>query len=389
MRGGELLVAAGLARLASRMFVLVLVLYALARFSSPPLAGWLSFAAVAPGLVASPLAGALIDRFGPVRAISWDMLASAAGVGLITFLAAVDRVNEAALLALVTLFSLTSLLSAAGIRTMLPCLVPMAALDRANAVDTAIHAVVDVFGPAMAGVMVGFAGPATALAFIALCYSLAALAVHGIRGLAPDTPGPRSLLGEALMGIVSVLRQPTLRGLAVSHALYQASWGALVVIVPVIAADDFLTGLLWAVAGAAAGLGALLAGRLRTARRERVVMSLGMLVTALALWPVAAEFGFAGLVAGLVLAGAIEGPVDVALLTLRQRRTDPDEFGRVLSVSMSLNVAGLPIGSAVAGMLIIHSLPATFAAAALVAASAAAAVAMIPADERSDPVASR
>jgi poly(3-hydroxybutyrate) depolymerase len=50
---------------------------------------------------------------------------------------------------------------------------------------------------------------------------------------------------------------------------------------------------------------------------------------------------------------------------------------------MSLNVAGLPVGSAVAGLLIVHSLPATFAAAAFVAALAAAAVALIPAaDER-------
>lgn len=62
------------------MFVLTLVLYALARFGSPTLAGWLSFAAVAPGLAASPLAGALIDRFGAARAIAWDMLASAGGV---------------------------------------------------------------------------------------------------------------------------------------------------------------------------------------------------------------------------------------------------------------------------------------------------------------------
>jgi hypothetical protein len=106
-----------------------------------------------------------------------------------------------------------------------------------------------------------------------------------------------------------------------------------------------------------------------------------MLATALAVWPVAAGFGFAGLVAGLLLAGAMEGPVDVALLTLRQRRTDPAEFGRVLSVSMSLNVAGLPLGSAVAGLLIVRSVPATFAVAALVAGLAAAA-ALIPADDR-------
>jgi hypothetical protein len=227
------------------------------------------------------------------------------------------------------------------------------------------------------------------LAVIALCCALAALSTRGIRHLAPATPGPGSLLAETLIGILRVLRQPTLRGLAVSYALYQATWGALVVIVPVVTAryfaagtDDFAVGLLWAAAGAAAGLGALVAGQLRTARRERAVRVLGMLATALAVWPVVAEFGFAGLVAGLLLAGAIEGPVDVALLTLRQRRTDPAEFGRVLSVSMSLNVAGLPVGSAVAGLLIVRSLPATFAAAALVAALAAAAAALIPADDR-------
>ena len=77
------------------------------------------------------------------------------------------------------------------------------------------------------------------------------------------------------------------------------------------------------------------------------------------------------------------------LLTLRQRRTDPGEFGRVLSVSMSLNAAGLPIGSAVAGLLIVHSLSVTLIATALIAASAAAAVAMIPGDEQPYPTAAR
>ena len=76
------------------------------------------------------------------------------------------------------------------------------------------------------------------------------------------------------------------------------------------------------------------------------------------------------------------GPVDVALLTLRQRRTDPAELGRVLSVSMSLNLAGIPLGAALAGTLIPRSLPATFAAAALASLLAAAAVALVP---RHDP----
>jgi hypothetical protein len=55
-------------------------------------------------------------------------------------------------------------------------------------------------------------------------------------------------------------------------------------------------------------------------------------------------------------------------------------LGRVLSVSMSLNMAGGPIGSALAGILVTWSLPATFAVAALASLLAASAVALIPMD---------
>ena len=45
----QLFLAACLSRLASRMFVLVIVLYVLDRFDSPVLAGWVAFASMAPG----------------------------------------------------------------------------------------------------------------------------------------------------------------------------------------------------------------------------------------------------------------------------------------------------------------------------------------------------
>ena len=70
-----LLLATCLSRLAGRMFMLAIVLYALAHTGSPVLAGWLAFAAVAPGLAISPVAGALIDRVGSVWAITVDMIA--------------------------------------------------------------------------------------------------------------------------------------------------------------------------------------------------------------------------------------------------------------------------------------------------------------------------
>ena len=85
-----LLLATCLSRVGGRMLSLAIVLYALARTGSPELAGWLSFALVAPGLVISPIAGALIDRAGAVWAITADMAASAA---CLLALAMVDRLG--------------------------------------------------------------------------------------------------------------------------------------------------------------------------------------------------------------------------------------------------------------------------------------------------------
>ncbi len=383
-----LLLATCLSRLGGRMLSLAIVLYALARADSPALAGWLSFALLAPGLAVSPIAGALIDRAGAVRAITADMAASA---GCLLALALVDRIGAASapmLLALTALFSLTSPLSAAGIRALLPRLVPRAVLDRANALDTAIHGLTDIVGPASAGVLMGIVGGAPTFCVIALVYAGAALATGAVRHAHRAPPRHRRLLGEALAGLLRVVRQPTLRGLAICYGLYQLTWGALVVLVPVVAARAFGTatgewasGVLWAGSGAVGIVGALVIGQVRVLGRERRVMALGMAVTAAAIVP-AAAFGVAGLAMGLALVALAAGPVDVSLLTLRQRRTDPAELGRVLSVSMSLNLAGIPLGAALAGMLIPWSLPATFAVAALASLLAAAAVALVP---RQDP----
>ncbi len=385
-----LLLATCLARLGGRMLSLAIVLYALTRAGSPALAGWLSFAVVAPGLVISPIAGALIDRAGAAWAITADMAASAA---CLLTLALVDRIGWAStpvLLLLTTLFSLTSPLSAAGIRTLLPRLVPSEVLDRANALDTSIHGLTDIVGPALAGLLMGVVGAAPTFCLIALVYAGAAFCIGGIRR-AHARPAPsRRLLGEALAGLIRVLREPTLRGLAVCYGFYQITWGALVVLVPVVAARHFsaetgewTAGLLWSGSGAVGVAGALVAGQLRALGRERQVMALGMLFTALAIWPIAAAFGVTGLALGLMLIALAAGPIDVGLLTLRQRRTDPAELGRVLSVSMSLNLAGIPVGSALAGLLLTWSLPATFAVAALASLLAAVSVALVPRHDRS------
>jgi predicted MFS family arabinose efflux permease len=382
-----LLGAITLLRLGGSMLSLTLVLYALSRFSSPALAGWVAFAAVAPGLIISPLTGAVLDRIGSRSAVTIDMTASAA---LMVCLIAADMLGRASppvLLTLVSLLSLTRPLSAAGVRVLLPRLVTPAAYDRVNALDTAVFAIVEVIGPAMAGLLIGLAGARVALGSIAFVFGSAAVCIAQIRRRPRLSPSRRSFLHDMREGVAIVVRQPTLRGLALSYSLYQVTWGILVIIVPVVVTQHFadgpgrlVAGLVWAAMGLAGGIGALVAGRLRTMGRERHVMAIGMILAALAAWPIAAEFGLGGLVIGLMLAGFVAGPIDVGLLTLRQRHTDPAQLGRVLSVSISLNTAGFPLGSALAGTLITHSHMATFIVASLASLLAAMAVAAIPQD---------
>jgi MFS family permease len=384
----ELLLSATLARLAGRMFALAVILYALNRFGSPMLAGWIAFAAIGPGLIASPFAGALLDRLQAPRAITLDMMGSAT---LLVGLVAADNaglLDAALLIGIVTIYSLTTPLSASGIRVLIPRLVPDEALERANALDTGSYALIEIIGPALAGVLVGFAGPDATMCIIAALYLGATISMVPIlRDGRTRTARTSSatFMTDVVAGLAYVARHPSLRGLALSYSLYMMTWGALVVVVPVFVTRavgssvnaDSMVGLIWAAAGLFGALSALLAGRLQG--RERQLIGFGIAATAIVIYPFSAILGLYSLITGVIIVGFLSGPVDVALLTLRQRRTQPQWLGRVLTVSMGLNLSGLPVGSAIGGWLVVYSPSAALSFAALMSAiSAIIAFVMIP-----------
>ncbi|MGO1052053.1 MFS transporter [Crossiella sp. CA198] len=350
-RVGRLLGSALLARLAGEMLSLALVLHVLAVSGSPALAGITMFAAYAPGVLLSPLAGAVLDRFGSVRAIAADQLASALLIGAIAVLATGPG-DAVALVLLAALYSLTSPLSLAGIRTLMPRLVPDNALERANALDSGAYNLVEIAGPVLAGGLFALAGGQLTLVTIAVLYAgawLLLITLPANAGRTAPAATDTGLVRSAAQGVRFVLGHPLLRALVLSYGLYQIAWGVLTVAVTTAAPD--IAGLLWGLAGLGGMLGALLAGHHLRAGRERFAIVLGILISAVAAIPLIALGGTAGLVLGLMLLSFAAGPVNVGLLTLRQRRTDPAWLGRVLAVSISLNLVGHPIGSAIGGYL--------------------------------------
>src|SRR5438270_229675 len=241
-----------LGRMASSMVFVALVLFVLQRYHSPGLAGWTAFMAALPGVVVSPVAGALLDRFGRARLVVLDYAVAAGAFGLIAALSA---------------------------------------------------------------------------------------------------------LQSAWQGLLYTLRNPTLRGLALTLSTFNIGNGLIAIAVPVLVLGRFhsgpsTVGLLGGLMGGAGLVSALLAGRISSQGRERQMMVASIVVAtvATALLPLSPNLLVVAM--AIALFGLAMGPFDIGLFTLRQRRTDPMWFGRAFAVSMALNSVGNPIGAALAGPLI-------------------------------------
>ena len=343
------------------MVTVTLILFVLARYHSPQLAGLTAFLAIFPGLVVSPLAGALLDRHGRARLVVLDYSIAALSVGLIAVLSARDVLPAAALLAIVAVASLTNPLSNTGARSLFPVLAPPALWERANALDSSGHVFSTLAGAPVAGALIGLVGPEWALGAAASVFVAAAAVM--LRLPEPRSGGARtgSLIRNAWLGLDYVLRNATLRGLALTLSSFNLSWGILTIAVPVLVLDRIhsgpaAVGYLWGAMGAAGLVSALVAGRISSHGRERQLMFGAILLSAfgIALLPFATALPLVAV--AIVIVGIANGPFDIGLFTLRQRRTDPAWFGRAFAVSMSVNWIGQPIGSAVAGPLIGYSL---------------------------------
>ena len=360
-----------LGRTAGQMTVVALILFVLERYHSPQLAGATAFLMFFPGLMASPVAGALLDRYGRVPLIVVDFLIAALSLGSIAALSAGHSLSPPLLLVIVAVAAITGPLSAAGSRSLFPILVPSRFWERANALDSGAHVVSSLMGAPVAGVLVGFAGGEWALAAAGALFASAGLAMLGVRDPSVRTSAGH-MLGDAWQGLAYVMRNSTLRGIAVAVSTLNLAFGCLNIAIPVLVLSRLhegpaTVGYLWGATGAAGLVAALVAGRMRTEGRERQLMVASMLggAAALVLLPLAAALPIVAI--SMVTFGAANGLFDIAMFTLRQRRTDPAWFGRAFAVSMGANSVGIPIGSAMAGPLIGWSLDAALWAAVVAA----------------------
>jgi len=360
------------ARVAQAMVGVAIVLFTLDEYDSPSLAGVVTLAYLLPGMVVSPIAGALLDRHGRVRLIILDYFVAASALALIGVLALSDDLPAGLLVLIAAVASLTSILSATGLRSLFPIMVPRHLWERVNAIDSNGYVVATILGPPIAAALVAVIGGPTTLVVIAGLMLVATVPLFGVHDPATPTTGQAPLLREAWQGVLYVWHNRTLRGLAFSISTLNIAGGVSTIAIPLLVLrqlgySELAVGLAFAVSGITGMVSSALFGRLDTRGREWRLLVAPMALTAPAialLLPVAAASPL-GIdpVLGLVLIlasqagfGLLNGPLDIALFTVRQRRTDPAIMGRAFAVSMAANFVGYPVGSAIAGVLAATSL---------------------------------
>ncbi len=358
-----------IARVAQSMVGVAIVLFTLDRYGSPAFAGLVTFASIFPGLLISPVAGALLDRHGRIRLVLLDYVVALFAMMLIGALALADVLPGPLLVAIAVVSSLTSILSHVGLRSLFPILVPEHLWERVNAVDSNGYVVATIIGPPIAATLVALIGGATALLAIGVAFGIAAFVLFGV----PDPPSPivstGRIVADAWAGVAYTWRNRTLRGLGFAITFGNLAHGMTTIVLPLLILERYglseaVVGLVFAASGVSGMASALLFGRMDTRGREwsLLVWPMAALIPTVAILLLAAGqpplIGVALIVVEMMLVGLLIGPMDIALFTVRQRRTDRAWMGRAFSVSMAFNFAGMPIGAAIAGLLADRSIEA-------------------------------
>jgi predicted MFS family arabinose efflux permease len=322
-----------------------------------------AFASIAPGMLVSPIAGALLDRHGRVRLIILDFAVAATSLALVAALSDMGRLPAWLLVAITTVSSLTGPLSSSGLRSLFPIMVPKPLWERVNAVDSNGWVLATVVGAPFGAVFAQVLGFEAALAIIAAGYVLAAAVMFGAPDPRTAVESTGNLFRDAWLGLVYTWHNATLRALAVSLSTMNLSGGILEIVVPVLVLKRLgmgqdTVGYMFGLMGAFGVVSAFAFGRLTTEGRERQMILLPAAcfigTTAILLWPA----GLLPIVLCMAISGLVNGPLDIAMFTLRQRCTDPAWMGRAFTVSMNLNFAGFPIGAAIAGVMVASSVEA-------------------------------
>lgn len=311
-----------------------------------------------PWLLLGLHAGVLSDRWDR-RLIMWstDLFRVVAVVALIV-LVVTHTVSVPAVLAFSFLYSAATVLFRSAAPALLPALVGEGDLAKANGrLQTGTTTTGSLAGPSLGAALFAFAAWVPLLTqACALVTSVVALRRLPARVAPINTTPRRPMRIEIAEGLRWILRDSTLRALAVATTLLAASTGMLLAVLVLHLVDALdgpqsSYGLLFTLyaGGSLAAATAVPGAHTRWGTRTclMVAASLGAISLLVIAWGATVIYA----ATGMVLLGIASMFYNIVSVTVRQQRTPDHLLGRVSSVFNVLGVGSLPLAALAAGVI--------------------------------------
>jgi len=186
-----------------------------------------------PAMLTGPLLGTVLDRWQPRLVMGIDNCTRALLIGAIPVLSWVGVLQLWRIYALALLAGALSPATGAGVRVILPHLVPEGSLERANALASTSLQFAFLVGPVLAGILVTHVGGAYALMMDAGSFLLMGLLVFSLPS--GSRSGPTSapaMKTNWLGGFALLLRTKELRLLTSLSVVFFFSYGPLEAALP-------------------------------------------------------------------------------------------------------------------------------------------------------------
>jgi MFS family permease len=308
-------------------------------------------------LVLSPLGGVLADRWDRRRLLQASQtVALAVAVGLAA-LTLGGRVVAWQVIVSVVLTTAAATFDQPARQALIPALVPRAQLPQAFALLNPSREVAVLLGPALAGVLIGIAGPGLMYAVDAATYLALVVILQVLRISRLDGAGRHTSVWRQIADGAQFVARRRIIWMLMSLDLSATLFGAYRVVLPALCATVFHVGPQgYGVLSAAPSAGALLATYgvfrvvSRTPRLGRV-----LLVSTVLYGLANAMLAQAHLFAVAVLAGGLIGAFDAMATTIRhaavQLETPDDLRGRVSAFYQMSSRGGPALGDVLIGAL--------------------------------------
>jgi MFS family permease len=324
-------------------------------------------------------AGVLADMFDR-RHLLVAVQAFQVFVGIVLALAtALGVMNPSLLLLLTFALGAGATLTVPAWQALIQDLVPREQLHSASVLGSMNVNLARAVGPAVAGLLISTAGPASVFALNAVTFGLFGLALAFARPAAPERIGRRErFLSALLAGQRFVRHSPIAHRIMVRAALFVVPASALWALLPLIASDRLRTdasgyGVLLAAVGLGAVAGAFVLPHLRRRLSTNRMLLAACLAYAGTMAVLALSRNMAVVCVALVPAGVAWIAVMSAINAAMQLYLPSWVRARALSAFLIVMSGGQAVGSVLWGVLAdaVGLVPAFLAAAAVMAAGAA------------------